>query len=106
MKVHLYKPARDGPARFHGGHPELPISEWSLVAVDDDSSCCAFSLLGATETFFIVKMPPKDIPLIEVLNHEHLHLTFNRIGERRASHRLDIISNHDEWRERGVIGGL
>lgn len=106
MRVRIYRPKREGKMLYHGGHPDWPVEEWRVVTVDNDDSCCAFSRVNATDEFFLVKWPPPGISFLDVMNHEHLHLTLNLIGENRASHFLDRISNHDDWREHGAIGGL
>lgn len=99
MDVHLYVPNR----------PLRGTRSQRFAAVDVDDECYGFSLYSATDVYYLVRAPAEveRFGLVDVMAHEELHLVLSRVGEERASRRMDRVSNLDEWERRGgSLGGF
>jgi hypothetical protein len=69
-------------------------TDWVFKAVEEDKDCAAFSMRGDTHAFFLVRIVGR-MSVVDIINHEVLHIVFNRLGEIRASNMFDRVSNHD-----------
>lgn len=104
IDVHLWSRRKKNIGLAKAG-PHLSANLVEDMFAEDDTFA-GFSFFSDPDMIYLTREPPRLFAMEDVISHETLHLTLQRIGEVFASRRLDRVSNYDDWIRRGIIGGL